>query len=1292
MKKNRRLMFLMALLFVLSNNLAISQLVCNSNVVGALSISTSGNDSSLKIYPQNIVENNNVPDLQISLDNVIFADFLTFYCDDIGSHTIYAKGTVNGVVETCFSTLTVEDKLKPIAYAQNVTVSLNGGNSVTVLPSVVDAGSFDNCSIASMSLSQSTFTANGTYNVVFTVEDPSGNSTFANTLITVVGGVPTCNESVYLSLDFFGQADVSGDIFLEGPADYDLVEVSLDNVNFGPTVNFDCDDAGSTHTVYVHVEQDGNEYDCSSEVMVEDKTAPVVIVEISVTINLASETDTYTLTVDEIDDGSYDICSDLTMELSQTEYSIDDWGTNLVILTATDDSGNSNSAYTTVIVLVDGESPPLQCVSLATAIATPWGGPELWAEDFVINNDDFNQILASLDPAGPFTVSFIAECGINGGDPATVYIQAFAGPEEYNCSVELTVIDNTAPIAVAKQNIVLVLENGTASLSAEDVDNGSYDPCTDVTLSINQTEFTTADIGVVQVWLTVTDLNGNFNQTWTFVTVTDGLGCNLSNIIFPNYIEIFDYNGTINNLSVDNLQSIYNYTYEQVHPFTVSDCPDIFYTYVDLEIPFDFGYKLVRTWTALDWQTAEVITHSQLLKMYTSYNPALACNDQISVSVGSGPYTVLPDFVLEGGPYDYDNMELVIVDSNDDVVLDNIITSDYEGQTLNYTVTDITTNNSCWGTIIVDGIIGGCPLEDDDVSYPLATIQLPEFDLDPWSLSPEYLMENYGYTLSEVLITWPEDDCLIVGYSLEDNIFNLGNGSYKIVRIITVVDWLSYDPGSEEGIWTFTQTIYTGIDPASLICDILPRTADVGDCESGHTLDDDVEWPANLEIEDYRISPVELVEFSMVDVLDSEPSFYNNIDNYEASYVDLLVDLSTTTLTISRVWTVNHVLYDFIWTYNQTIIVDFTDFENLVTVNTGTNNRAMPGVMINDAFSTNTQGIAYVSDNPVDNVSYEDDYLNGLNVLDYVLLKRQILDLQTLDENATLAADVNLDGSIQADDVVLLRKRILGIDELYDWSFYNKVIEGPITIEPKAAFTAIKSGDIDDTALLQGDAPLEPVDAFDIYDILLNVGENYSIPVFLEQNYDALGVEFRVKINEDLLKISDVTTDEMYEDFNYEVSEEGVLTIMFSNVDEVFAIGGDFSAPVFNLHFEAKANGLLNQALDMDNQLSYIANSELNLVVLGGEIEDAIGTGTNDEELSNLAVYPNPTSDYLNINLEKVTVDGDVQISVYGLNGQKLFSRFNQSRIDVSDLNSGMYYYQVKIDAYTTTGKFIVTN
>lgn len=1279
--------------FLFQSN-AIGQLVCESNIVAALSSSSQGN-STVKIYAESVAQgadgNEDIPDLQISKDNVIFADFLVYDCDDIGMHVIYAKGTVDGTVQNCFSDLTIEDKIKPVPYAQNITVSLNGGNSVTVPAASVDAGSFDNCSVESITLSPDTFSENGTYTSTLTVTDASGNSDFALVAITVVGGSPVCNDQLYISLDLGGQATVPGAIFIEGNADYDVLEVSLDNTNFSESVVFDCDDIGEAKTVYVHIEQDGNEYNCTSEAMIEDKLAPIVVVEVAITINLESETDTYTLTVDEVDDGTYDNCSGITMSLSQTEFTADDWGQNEVTLTATDGSGQSNSAVTLVTVLIDGEGPPIQCVSLSTAIVDPWDDAvELWGVDFVINHEDFDQVLASLEPGGPFTESFFADCGVNSENTNTVYIKGITGQEEYECSVELTVIDNTPPVVVAKQNLVLVLEDGMATLTPEEVDNGSYDACTGIELALDKTMFTTADIGSNQVWLTITDENGITNTTWTFVTVVNGTGCDVENIIFPNDLEVFDENGTQESLSIDNLQSEYGYTYEEVNPYTIDECESIFYAYEDVVINTAYGFKVLRTWTAIEWLTADVITETQILKLYTSYNTTLACNDQVSISVDGGPYTVLPDYVLEGGPYDYDNMSLEILDSNDDVVEGNVVTADYIGQTLYYTVTDVTTGTSCWGTLIVDGMVEGCTLDDEDVNYPLSSIQLSEFDLDPSALSPAYLMENYGYVLSEVIITWPDEDCLVVGYTYEDNIFDLGGGSYKIVRNITAVDWLGYDPDvPNAGIWTFTQIITTGIDPASLICDFLPRTADVGDCDSGHTLDDDVEWPADLEIADYRISPADLIEFSGVDILDSEPSFYNNVDDYEAEYLDLVIELTSTSLVLGRVWTATHISYGFSWTYNQTITIDISDFDNLVTVSTGSN-RAMPGVMINNEFSTNMRGVAYVNGQPVDNIEYEDDYLNGLNVLDFILIQRHILGLEELSENGVLAADVNLDASVKASDLLELKKRILGVVEAYDWSFYNEVINNPIMVEPKGAFTAIKAGDVDDTALLQGDDPIVPEEKFEILDVLLNEGESYSVPVYLEKKYNIYGAEFRAQINENLIKIIDVTVDGTFDNFDYHITEEGVLTVIFSNPNDVADLGGSLANPAFTLEFEANDNSILSLALDTESHLSYIATSDLDLVVLGGEVGETISTGTNSQELSNLSVYPNPARDYLNIDLKDVNIAGDLEVSIYGLNGQKLSTQYNTKRIDVSSLTSGMYYYQIKINTHTTTGKFMV--
>jgi hypothetical protein len=106
----------------------------------------------------------------------------------------------------------------------------------------------------------------------------------------------------------------------------------------------------------------------------------------------------------------------------------------------------------------------------------------------------------------------------------------------------ITVSDNTPPLAVC-QNITIEFDAyGHASISAEDVDNGSTDNCSEVTLSLSQTEFDCTDFGNDTLTLTVTDECGNSSTCTAIVTVIVPLEWRCHNdqkVIFchvpPNY-------------------------------------------------------------------------------------------------------------------------------------------------------------------------------------------------------------------------------------------------------------------------------------------------------------------------------------------------------------------------------------------------------------------------------------------------------------------------------------------------------------------------------------------------------------------------------------------------------------------------------------------------------------------------------------------------------------------------------------------------------------------------------------
>ena len=82
----------------------------------------------------------------------------SFDCSDFGTNTIYLIVTdVNGNVDSASAVVTVHDVIKPTIVTQNLTVSLDASGNGSITAARVDNGSTDNCSIATRTLSQSSF-------------------------------------------------------------------------------------------------------------------------------------------------------------------------------------------------------------------------------------------------------------------------------------------------------------------------------------------------------------------------------------------------------------------------------------------------------------------------------------------------------------------------------------------------------------------------------------------------------------------------------------------------------------------------------------------------------------------------------------------------------------------------------------------------------------------------------------------------------------------------------------------------------------------------------------------------------------------------------------------------------------------------------------------------------------------------------------------------------------------------------------------------------------------------------
>jgi len=91
-------------------------------------------------------------------------------------------------VSTATATVTVVDNIAPTAIAHNVIIYLDANGNASTTAAAVNNGSYDNCTISSLALSQTTFTCSnlGANTVTLTVTDQSNNSSTATATVTVL--------------------------------------------------------------------------------------------------------------------------------------------------------------------------------------------------------------------------------------------------------------------------------------------------------------------------------------------------------------------------------------------------------------------------------------------------------------------------------------------------------------------------------------------------------------------------------------------------------------------------------------------------------------------------------------------------------------------------------------------------------------------------------------------------------------------------------------------------------------------------------------------------------------------------------------------------------------------------------------------------------------------------------------------------------------------------------------------------------------------------------------------------
>lgn len=420
--------------------------------------------------------------------------------------------------------------------------------------------------------------------------------------------------------------------------------------------------------------------------------------------------------------------------------------------------------FTQIIKAVDEEDPTIQANDI-TVSTDPWvceGNFYLPAPTILHDNCTS---FVTYEVTGPAGVTIIWDAQANlylaTGAPKGNHTFLYTAFDCCNNSaidpIIVSVVDQTAPIPVAKQNIVVSLTqaangNGQAKIFANSVDNGSHDGCTDVKLEIRRDNDECGVIG-----------NATYNN--------DGHSFDASNDPDEGKFVKFCCEDLTNaEVDVDG-DGINDPGYVKVW-LRVWDDGDMNGTFGTS------GDNFNETWA--------------FVKVEDKLNPIINCPIDITVNC------------------DVDCQDL-------NVVGEATATTTCGNAEVQYVDINNTLNSCNIGFIRRRWSVVGQPAIFCD-QYITKTAD--EFFNGNISWPQDYTTDCTDIDDNNNIPTWTDPGCSLVGYSLESDTFYFEDGAcFKIINEWTVLDWCQYDPNSTSinGIWSHIQVIKVLDDEAPVL-------------------------------------------------------------------------------------------------------------------------------------------------------------------------------------------------------------------------------------------------------------------------------------------------------------------------------------------------------------------------------------------------------------------------------------------------------------------------------------------
>lgn len=307
------------------------------------------------------------------------------------------------------------------------------------------------------------------------------------------------------------------------------------------------------------------------------------------------------------------------------------------------------------------------------------------------------------------------------------------------------------------------------------------------------------------------------------------------------------------------------------------------------------------------------------------------------------------------------------------------------------------------------------------------------------------------------------------------------------------------------------------------------------------------------------------------------------------------------------------------------------------------------------------------------------EHMNGVTTIDLVIIQRHILGSHRLDSPYKLiAADVNNSSKITAADLLTLRKMILGLTDEFpnntSWRFMDAshdffddkdpwTEELPedypiynLATDMAADFVGVKTGDVNGSVQLNGQgrseirSTEEPL-VFSYDEQMLRDGGVYRIPVYIDDIDRILAYQFTLQVDPRLASVLEIVPLQegfSLDHFGMRYSGEGLITSSWNPGEGVVV---DAALPMFELLIKAKSAALLSDLLSLEDVITsteaYSEDGSLLDVELGLRDGEVL---TSVPELKQN--QPNPWTKNTTISFHLPKATNNVRLMVYDVTGK----------------------------------------